>query len=94
MSSTILVTGASSGFGALTVRGLADAGHRVYAAMRGTKEHNKATVADLDGYARDRRVDLHAVELDVTSTAPRMRRSPRSSPRSAAWTRSCTTPGT
>ena len=30
----IIVTGASSGFGAMTVRALADAGHNVYAGMR------------------------------------------------------------
>ncbi|MDT5105319.1 MAG: hypothetical protein QOI25_2832 [Mycobacterium sp.] len=33
-SKVILVTGASSGFGALTVRALADANHVVYAGMR------------------------------------------------------------
>ncbi len=32
----IVVTGASSGFGAMTVRALADAGHSVYAGMRST----------------------------------------------------------
>jgi NADP-dependent 3-hydroxy acid dehydrogenase YdfG len=36
MKQVIVVTGASSGFGALTARALADAGHTVYASMRDT----------------------------------------------------------
>lgn len=36
MSKVIVITGASSGFGALTARALAVASHRVYAAMRET----------------------------------------------------------
>jgi len=34
MSKTVLISGASSGFSALTARALADAGHIVYAGMR------------------------------------------------------------
>jgi NADP-dependent 3-hydroxy acid dehydrogenase YdfG len=35
MSKTILISGASSGFGHLSAHKLADAGHLVYAGMRG-----------------------------------------------------------
>jgi NAD(P)-dependent dehydrogenase (short-subunit alcohol dehydrogenase family) len=34
MKQVIVVTGASSGFGAFAARALADAGHTVYASMR------------------------------------------------------------
>ncbi len=36
MSQVILITGASSGFGAMCASALADAGHIVYASMRTT----------------------------------------------------------
>jgi NAD(P)-dependent dehydrogenase (short-subunit alcohol dehydrogenase family) len=63
----ILVTGASSGIGALTVRALADAGHTVFAGIRQTADRNAPAVADLDRYAAEHGVDLRAVELDVSS---------------------------
>ena len=67
MKYVILITGASSGFGDLTARALAHAGHTVYASMRETTGRNAPKVKDLEQYASKHRVDLHAVELDVAS---------------------------
>ncbi|MEK1861102.1 MAG: SDR family oxidoreductase [Rhizobium leguminosarum] len=65
----IIITGASSGFGALTARALAKAGHTVYAGMRATEGRNAPAVADAAEFARDNNVDLRSVELDVASDA-------------------------
>jgi len=65
----IVITGASSGFGALTARALAKAGHTVYAGMRATESRNAAAVADAAEFAKDNSVDLRSVELDVASDA-------------------------
>jgi NAD(P)-dependent dehydrogenase (short-subunit alcohol dehydrogenase family) len=62
----VLVTGASSGFGAMTVRALAQAGHVVWAGIRATTGHNAAAVAELDAFAAEHQVALQAVELDVS----------------------------
>jgi NAD(P)-dependent dehydrogenase (short-subunit alcohol dehydrogenase family) len=67
MSKTVLISGASSGFGALTARALADVGYRVYAGMRDVSGHNKAHADEAGQYSRDHGVALTAVELDVTS---------------------------
>ena len=69
MKQVIVITGASSGFGRLTANALARAGHTVYASMRHTTGRNAAAVADIEEFARDNKVDLRAIELDVGSQA-------------------------
>ncbi len=66
MSKTILVTGCSSGFGALTARALAEAGHIVYGSMRDVDGRNAEAAAEADSFARDHGWDLRTTELDVT----------------------------
>jgi NAD(P)-dependent dehydrogenase (short-subunit alcohol dehydrogenase family) len=75
-SKVILVTGASSGFGALTVRTLADAKHVVYAGMRGITRgersdggkpgRNEQSAAAARAYADEHGVTLRPVEMDVS----------------------------
>lgn len=65
----ILVTGASSGFGALTARTLADAKHVVYAGMRGITGRNEQAAAAARAYADDNGVTLRPVEMDVSDQA-------------------------
>jgi NAD(P)-dependent dehydrogenase (short-subunit alcohol dehydrogenase family) len=67
MKSIIVITGASSGFGALAARALARAGHTVYASMRETEGRNAPQVKEVEKYAAEHRVDLRPVELDVSS---------------------------
>ena len=66
MPKTVLITGASSGFGAMTARALADAGHITYASMRSLTGHSEAAVNDAARYAKEHSVDLRTVELDVS----------------------------
>lgn len=65
MKQVILVTGASSGFGAMSARALADAGHVVYASMRATEGRNADKAEAVRTYAAEHGVDLRTIELDV-----------------------------
>src|SRR5437763_508242 len=67
MKNIIIITGASSGFGALTARALAKAGHTVYASMRETRGRNAPQVEEAKKFAKGNDVDLRAIELDVSS---------------------------
>jgi NAD(P)-dependent dehydrogenase (short-subunit alcohol dehydrogenase family) len=69
MKQVIVITGASSGFGALAARALAHAGHTVYASMRETTGRNAPQVAEVARYAAEHKVNLRSVELDVASDA-------------------------
>lgn len=64
--STIVITGASSGFGAMTARALADAGHTVHAGMRDTTGRNATAAAAAAAHATEHSVDLQVVEMDVS----------------------------
>lgn len=69
---TVVVTGASSGFGALTVRALADADHTVHAGMRDTAGRNARAADDARTYADEHGVVLRPVEMDVVDEAGRV----------------------
>jgi NAD(P)-dependent dehydrogenase (short-subunit alcohol dehydrogenase family) len=69
MKYVIIVTGASSGFGALASRALAASGHVVYAGMRDTEGRNAPQAAAAREYAAANRADLVALEMDVVSDA-------------------------
>lgn len=65
-SKIILITGASTGFGNLTAKLLAQNGHTVYATMRDTNGKNKAHKDALLDWAKSHQANLRVVELDVT----------------------------
>jgi len=67
MKQVIIITGASSGFGALTAKALARAEHIVYASMRETTGRNAEQVVAVEKFAAEHKVDLRAIELDVAS---------------------------
>src|ERR1017187_9448408 len=63
----IVITGASSGFGALTARTLALAGHTVYAGIRETTGRNAPQARAAADFSAEHKADLRAIEMDVNS---------------------------
>src|SRR5882672_12391810 len=63
MSKTVLITGASSGFGRDTAETLFRAGHTVYASLRGAQGKNREAAEAL------RQLGIKTVELDVSDDA-------------------------
>ena len=66
MSATVLITGASTGFGRDAAERLARRGHRVFATMRDTSGRNAEHRAALEQMAADEHLSLRVLELDVT----------------------------
>jgi NAD(P)-dependent dehydrogenase (short-subunit alcohol dehydrogenase family) len=63
MSKTILITGASRGFGRITAEALAHAGHMVFASMRDPNAKNRNHAQEL------RQQGIAVVELDISNDA-------------------------
>jgi NAD(P)-dependent dehydrogenase (short-subunit alcohol dehydrogenase family) len=70
MPKTIVITGASSGFGRETAETLFRAGHTVYASMRGAQGKNREAAEDVSG-ARPARIagGLQAGSVASTRTS-------------------------
>ncbi|WP_158578499.1 SDR family NAD(P)-dependent oxidoreductase [Spongiactinospora rosea] len=64
-----LASGASTGFGRLTVEALARRGHQVFAGLRDIGGRNEKAAAELAAIAAAEAIDLRVVELDVTDQA-------------------------
>lgn len=66
MSKTIIISAASSGFGALSARALANAGHTVYAGMHDITGHNAEQATAAAEYAAQ-----HQEPVRVTASRTR-----------------------
>ena len=64
---TVLITGASTGFGRDTAETLARLGHRVFATMRDVEGKNRGHAAALQAIAQNQGLRIEVLELDVTS---------------------------
>jgi NAD(P)-dependent dehydrogenase (short-subunit alcohol dehydrogenase family) len=61
MNKVIVITGALSGFGALTARALSREGHTVYASMRETMGRNVSQVEGAKKFSEKNGVDLRTI---------------------------------
>jgi NAD(P)-dependent dehydrogenase (short-subunit alcohol dehydrogenase family) len=66
---TVLITGASTGFGRDTAIELARKGHTVYASMRGVAAKNAEHAKHLTDLAANEKLTIRVVEIDVTNEA-------------------------
>ena len=69
MSTVVLITGASTGFGRAAAENLARRGFTVFATMRDVAARNASHRDALQALARKERCALHVLELDVTNDA-------------------------
>jgi NAD(P)-dependent dehydrogenase (short-subunit alcohol dehydrogenase family) len=67
MSQVVLITGSSTGFGRDTAVQLARRGHHVFATMRDIRGRNATARREVEELARQERLKLDVLELDVTS---------------------------
>lgn len=64
---TIIVTGAGSGFGALTAKSLAKDGHAVFAGFLEPPDGSSPVYRNAEAFAAEHEVALKGIQLDVTS---------------------------
>ncbi len=65
----VVITGASSGFGALSARAISKAGHTVYAGMRDVGGRDANACKEAEKFAREEAVHLRAIGMDILSQA-------------------------